>query len=95
MIVRDIDVLVDAASHARVSVTFSIPTLDHEIWSKTEPATPPPRQRLAALTRLVDAGIEAGVGRRFCPASRIGRSSWPTSCGPRETQARRRSGRTS
>jgi DNA repair photolyase len=62
MIVRDIDVLAEAAAQAKVAVTFSIPTLDHEIWSLTEPATAPPRQRLAALTRLVDAGIDAGVG---------------------------------
>jgi DNA repair photolyase len=62
MIVRDIDVLAEAAAQAKVAVTFSIPTLDHEIWGRTEPATAPPRQRLAALTKLVDAGIDAGVG---------------------------------
>src|ERR671910_2006506 len=32
MIVRDVDVLQDAARRADVSVTFSIPTLDDEIW---------------------------------------------------------------
>jgi DNA repair photolyase len=62
LIVRDIDVLAEAARSARVSVTFSVPTLDHEIWSRTEPGTAPPRQRLRALSRLVEAGIEAGVG---------------------------------
>ena len=62
MIVRDVDVLLEAASRATVSATFSIPTLDHRIWRLTEPNTPPPRQRLRALTRLRDAGIEAGVG---------------------------------
>ena len=62
MIVRDIDVLVEAARWAKVSVTFSVPTLDPEIWRATEPNTPPPQQRLAALRRLRDAGIEAGVG---------------------------------
>jgi DNA repair photolyase len=62
LIVRDVDVLVEAARSARVSVTFSVPTLDHEIWSRTEPGTAPPRQRLRALSRLVNAGIEAGVG---------------------------------
>src|SRR5438067_6458384 len=34
MIVRDVDVLVDAATRAEVTVTFSVPTLDHEIWSR-------------------------------------------------------------
>jgi DNA repair photolyase len=62
MIIRDIDVLVEAARHAKVSVTFSVPTLDHEIWRTTEPGTAPPRQRLRALTRLVENGIEAGIG---------------------------------
>ena len=62
MIVRDIDVLVEAARHADVSVMFSVPTLDPEVWRTTEPGTAPPRQRLRALSRLVDAGIKAGVG---------------------------------
>ena len=62
LIVRDIDVLVEAARRADVAVTFSVPTLDRRIWKATEPGTAPPRQRLRALTRLVDAGISAGVG---------------------------------
>ena len=62
LIVRDLDVLAEAARRANVSVTFSIPTLDHEIWNRTEPGTAPPRSRLRALTRLVDAGIRASVG---------------------------------
>ncbi len=62
MIVRDLDVLVDAARRASVSVTFSIPTLDDEVWRKTEPSTAHPRQRLGALKRLVDAGVNANVG---------------------------------
>ncbi len=62
LIVRDIDVLVEAARRADVSVTFSVPTLDQTVWRTTEPGTAPPRQRLRALRRLVDAGISAGVG---------------------------------
>jgi DNA repair photolyase len=62
LIVRDLDVLVAAARVADVSVTFSIPTLDEEIWRRTEPGTAPPRQRMRALKRLVDAGIRTGVG---------------------------------
>jgi DNA repair photolyase len=62
LIVRDVDVLSEAARHAAVSVMFSVPTLDRRIWKATEPGTAPPRQRLRALTRLVDAGIDAGVG---------------------------------
>jgi len=62
LIVRDIDVLVEASRRADVSVNFSIPTLDERIWSITEPGTPPPRQRLRALERLVKAGVRTGVG---------------------------------
>ena len=62
LIVRDVDVLAEAARRARVSVTFSVPTLDDEIWRRTEPGTAPPRQRLRALTRLVEAGVDAAVG---------------------------------
>jgi DNA repair photolyase len=62
MIVRDVDVLAEAARRADVSVTFSIPTLDEEVWRRTEPSTAHPRQRLRALSQLVDAGVKAGVG---------------------------------
>jgi DNA repair photolyase len=62
MIVRDVDVLTRAAARAKVSVTFSIPTLDEDVWRKTEPSTAPPRQRLRALKTLVDAGVRASVG---------------------------------
>ncbi|HEV2902373.1 MAG TPA: radical SAM protein [Gaiellaceae bacterium] len=62
MIVRDVDVLAEAASRAKVAITFSIPTLDEEVWRKTEPSTAHPRQRLRALKELVDAGIKVGVG---------------------------------
>jgi DNA repair photolyase len=62
MIIRDVDVLVEASRRANVSVTFSIPTLDDEVWRKTEPSTAHPRQRLRALKTLVDAGVKASVG---------------------------------
>jgi DNA repair photolyase len=62
MIVRDIDVLAEASRKAEVSVMFSVPTLDPDVWRTTEPGTAPPRRRLEALGRLVDAGIKAGVG---------------------------------
>ena len=52
----------EAARRADRRVTFSVPTLDHEVWQKTEPGTAPPRQRLRALNALIDAGIKAGVG---------------------------------
>src|SRR5438477_12875273 len=62
LIVRDLDVLAEAARRAEVGVTFSIPTLDEHVWRTTEPGTAPPRQRLRALSRLVAAGVRASVG---------------------------------
>jgi DNA repair photolyase len=62
LIVRDVDVLLAAAARARVAVTFSVPTVDDEVWRRTEPGTAHPRQRLRALKTLVDAGIDARVG---------------------------------
>ena len=61
LIVRDLDVLTRAATRAKVSVCFSVPTLDEAVWRTTEPGTPPPAARLKALTKLVTAGIEARV----------------------------------
>lgn len=57
MIVRDADVL--AAAGARCAL--SIGTLDEEVWRASEPGTPPPRQRLEAVRRLTEAGIETSV----------------------------------
>jgi DNA repair photolyase len=62
LIVRDIDVLSEASRRADVSINVSIPTLDPVIWRQTEPGTAPPRQRLRAIRRLIDAGINVGVG---------------------------------
>ena len=62
MIVRDLDVLVEAAQRVSVSVTFSVPTVDEEVWKRTEPSTAHPRQRLKAVKSLVDAGVNARVG---------------------------------
>jgi DNA repair photolyase len=62
MVIRDADVLAEASRRTHATVTLSIPTLDEQIWRTTEPATAHPRQRLRAITRLREAGINAGVG---------------------------------
>ena len=62
MIVRDVDVLAEASRRADVSVTFSVPTVDEDVWRTTEPGTAPPGQRLRALKTLVEAGVRASVG---------------------------------
>ncbi len=62
MVVRDVDVLSELARRAELHITFSIPTLDDDVWRKTEPGTAHPRQRLRAIEKLVNAGIDVGVG---------------------------------
>jgi len=61
MIRRDIDVLAEAASRAKVHVTLSIPTLDEDVWRTTEPGTAPPRRRIETVRLLAEAGIDTGV----------------------------------
>ena len=61
MILRDLDLLREAASVAPVSTSLSIGTLDEEAWRRTEPGTPHPRERIAAVARLNEAGIPCGV----------------------------------
>ncbi len=61
LIVRDLDVLQEAARRVQVSVNISIPSLDERVWRTTEPGTAPPRQRLRALSLLRAGGIRVGV----------------------------------
>ena len=61
LVLRDLDVLVDAAAGADVKVDFSIGTLDEEVWKATEPGTPHPRKRVEAVAKLTAAGIRSGV----------------------------------
>jgi DNA repair photolyase len=61
LILRDIELLKDAATVTEVSTALSIPTQDTEAWRKSEPGTPHPRKRIEAVARLNDAGIPCGV----------------------------------
>jgi DNA repair photolyase len=61
LILRDLDLLRDASATAPVSAAFSIGTLDEDAWRRTEPGTPHPRERMAAVARLNEAGIPCGV----------------------------------
>ena len=61
LVLRDLDLLVDAARVADVTVDFSIGTLDPDVWSRSEPGTPHPRKRLDAVRRLNDRGVPSGV----------------------------------
>jgi DNA repair photolyase len=61
LILRDLDILGEAASVSDVSTAVSIGTLDEDAWRRSEPGTPHPRKRLQAVARLNDAGIPCGV----------------------------------
>jgi DNA repair photolyase len=61
LILRDLDLLVEAAKVADVGTAFSIGTLDEEAWRRSEPGTPHPRKRMEAVAKLNAAGIPCGV----------------------------------
>jgi DNA repair photolyase len=61
LILRDLDVLAEAARRVDVRANLSIGTLDREVWRSTEPGTPNPRRRLDAVARLNAAGVPCGV----------------------------------
>lgn len=61
LILRDLDVLAEAAKRTRVQTAFSVGTVDDEVWKLSEPGTPHPRRRLEALVRLREAGVPVGV----------------------------------
>jgi DNA repair photolyase len=60
-VLRDLDLLAEAARRIDVHVNFSIGTLDEEVWRSTEPGTPHPRRRVEAVARLNEAGVPCGV----------------------------------
>ncbi len=61
LILRDLELLMEAADVTQVSTAFSVATLDEEAWRRSEPGTPHPRKRLEAVAKLNDAGIPCGV----------------------------------
>ena len=61
LILRDLDLLLDAVHRTSVNVAVSIGTLDEEVWRTTEPGTPHPRQRMRAVEKLNAAGVPCGV----------------------------------
>jgi DNA repair photolyase len=61
LILRDIDVLTEAARRTKVATSFSIGTLDPQVWKASEPGTPHPRQRVEAVAKLNTAGVPCSV----------------------------------
>ena len=61
LLLRDLDLFVELAETAGFSANLSIGTLDEEVWRRSEPGTPHPRARMAAVKQLVAAGIPCGI----------------------------------
>ena len=61
LVLRDLDLIAAAARKTEVSVSFSVATLDEDVWRRTEPGTAHPQKRLDALARLREAGVPGGV----------------------------------
>jgi DNA repair photolyase len=61
LILRDLDLLTEAAGVSDVSTALSVGTLDEDVWRRSEPGTPHPRKRLQAVAKLNDAGVACGV----------------------------------
>ncbi len=60
-VLRDLELWTRLASVTDAQVTFSVPTLDEEVWRKLEPGTSRPIKRLQAMRQLVEAGVPCGV----------------------------------
>ena len=60
-VVRDIDLLRRIGERSSISVNLSVTTLSQRLARRLEPRAPRPDLRLAAVTRLREAGIAAGV----------------------------------
>ena len=61
LILRDLELLTQAAEVTRVGLSFSVGFVDEAVWRAVESGTPSPRRRLDAVRRLTDAGFAVGV----------------------------------
>ena len=61
LVLRDIDLLKELASHQAVAVAISITSSDKVLASKLEPRASTPRARFEAIEELAGAGIPVGV----------------------------------
>jgi DNA repair photolyase len=61
LILRDVDLLRQAARVTKVALNVSIGFVDERLWREVEPGTPSPRRRLDVVRQLSDAGFRVGV----------------------------------
>jgi DNA repair photolyase len=61
LILRDIDLLAEAAEVTDVGLNVSVGFVDKELWRSVEPGTPAPARRLEACAALNERGLRCGV----------------------------------
>ncbi|WP_329168490.1 Rv2578c family radical SAM protein [Streptomyces sp. NBC_01267] len=61
LILRDLELLQQAASVTDVGVSVSVGFVDEELWRTVEPGTPSPLRRLDVVRTLTEGGIGCGV----------------------------------
>jgi len=61
LILRDIDLLAEAAEITDVGLNVSAGFIDKELWRSVEPGTPAPERRLEACATLNERGLRCGV----------------------------------
>lgn len=61
LILRDLDLLAEAAAVTEVRVAVSVGFVDDDLWHTVEPGAPRPERRLEVCAALGAAGIECGV----------------------------------
>ena len=61
LILRDLDLLLEAAEVTDVGLNVSAGFVDNDLWRAIEPGTPAPQRRLDACAALNDAGLRCGV----------------------------------
>ncbi|GAA3845560.1 Rv2578c family radical SAM protein [Sphaerisporangium flaviroseum] len=61
LILRDLDLLTEAAERTEVGTSLSIGFLDEELWRSVESGTPRPGRRLEVCATLTEHGLGCGV----------------------------------
>ncbi|MFL5862325.1 MAG: radical SAM protein [Solirubrobacteraceae bacterium] len=61
LLLRDLPLMKQINERTEFSAALSVPTLDEKAWRATEPHTPNPRARMAAVAELTRAGIRTGI----------------------------------
>jgi DNA repair photolyase len=61
LILRDIELLAEAAEITDVGLNVSVGFIDKDLWRSVEPGTPAPGRRLEACTALNERGLRCGV----------------------------------